>query len=49
MKDEDPDDAPHKPLRLGASFWTAVIFGLICVIAGYAFARFAPALPAFRR
>lgn len=43
MKDED-DDAPHTPLRLGAGFWTALIFGLVCVAAGYAFARLAPAL-----
>jgi uroporphyrinogen-III synthase len=33
-----------KPLRLNRSFWTALILGLLCVIAGYAFARLAPAL-----
>jgi uroporphyrinogen-III synthase len=37
------DDQPQ-PLRLGRSFWTALILGLLCVIAGYAFARLAPAL-----
>jgi hypothetical protein len=47
MKDEDP--GPHRPLRLGAGFWTAVILGLVCVIAGYAFARFAPTLLTFLR
>jgi hypothetical protein len=44
MSGDDPDDAPHKPLRLGAAFWTAILFGLVCVVAGYLFARFGPAL-----
>jgi hypothetical protein len=44
MTDEDEDNVPHRPLRLGVGFWTAVIFGLVCVIAGYAFARWAPML-----
>jgi len=38
------DDDKPQPLRLGRSFWTALILGLVCVIAGYAFARLAPAL-----
>jgi hypothetical protein len=49
MKDEEPDDAPPRPLRLGAGFWTAVIFGLVCVVAGYAFARWAPTLLTLHR
>ena len=41
----DPDEEPpHRPLKLGAAFWTAMIFGLTCVISGYLFARFGPAL-----
>jgi uroporphyrinogen-III synthase len=38
------DHDQPQPLRLGRSFWTALILGLLCVIAGYAFARLAPIL-----
>jgi hypothetical protein len=41
----NPDDEPrHQPLKLGVAFWTAMIFGLTCVISGYLFARFGPIL-----
>jgi hypothetical protein len=49
MSEPPPEYEPHKPLRLGRPFWTALILGLICVIAGYAFARLAPTLLAPRR
>lgn len=39
MSGEPPE--PHRPL-MGWVFWTALAFGLACVLAGLAVALFAP-------
>ncbi len=42
--DDDPREEPHRPLRLGPAFWAALAFGLVCVLAGWALARYGPLL-----
>jgi hypothetical protein len=38
----DPDD--HGPRRrgLGAAFWSMIVFGLLCILAGVLVSRFGP-------
>jgi hypothetical protein len=41
----DPDEPPPRPL-LGPAFWATVALGLVCVVAGAAFALLAARHPA---
>ena len=45
MPSSPPDDEADRPRPLfSAAFWIALLFGLVCVIAGLAFAAFGPRL-----
>jgi hypothetical protein len=37
------DDSPP-PRLFGVAFWAAMVFAILCIAAGYAFARYGPRL-----
>ncbi len=44
MSAPDPDDETLRRRVLGLAFWAAMVFGLVCILAGVAIGRYGPQL-----